>query len=66
MDAPDENREAPAQHQATVKTFNPSAEGNWLILPVPVVELRFVSGAGGVTHLARTPSVNLVEERSDG
>ena len=66
VDAPDENRETVAQYLASAKTFNPSADGNWRILPVPGVKLRFVSGAGGIPHLARTPAVKLVERRADG
>ncbi|QPF73718.1 bifunctional 2',3'-cyclic-nucleotide 2'-phosphodiesterase/3'-nucleotidase [Roseateles sp. DAIF2] len=66
VDAPDENREALAQYLAGAKRFNPSADGNWQILPVKGVKLRFLSGAGGIKHLARTPSVKLVEERGDG
>jgi 2',3'-cyclic-nucleotide 2'-phosphodiesterase/3'-nucleotidase len=66
VDAPDENREALAQYLSSVKRFNPSADGNWRILPVPGVKLRFASGAGGIQHLARTPAVKLVERRADG
>lgn len=66
IDAPDENREALAQYLASAQRFNPSADGNWQILPVKGVKLRFYSGAGGVKHLGRAPSVALVKELGDG
>jgi 2',3'-cyclic-nucleotide 2'-phosphodiesterase/3'-nucleotidase len=64
--APDENREAIVQYFAGVKRFDPSADGNWRIRPVPGVKLRFVSGAGGIAHLARNPGVRLVKDNGDG
>lgn len=66
VDAPDENREALARYLATVKRFNPSADANWRVLPVPGVKLRFSSSAGGIAHLARTPAVRLVKDQGDG
>ena len=66
MDAPDENREALAQYLRAAGEFNPSADNNWRILPVPGVRLRFLSGAGGIAHLARVPSVRLVKDNGDG
>jgi len=64
--APDENREALVQYFADVKRFDPSADGNWRIRPVPGVKLRFVSGAGGIAHLGRNPGVRLVKDNGDG
>jgi len=66
VDAPEENREAVAQYLAGVKRFNPTADGNWRVLPVPGVKLRFLSGAGGMAHLVATPRVKLVKDNSDG
>ncbi len=66
LDAPDENREALVQYLQAAKTVNPAADGNWRILPVPGVKLRFVSGAGGVAHLARYPQLRLVQDQGDG
>ena len=66
LDAPDENREALVQYLQTARTVNPTADGNWRILPVPGVKLRFVSGAGGIPHLARAPQVRLVQDQGDG
>ncbi|MCU7375645.1 bifunctional 2',3'-cyclic-nucleotide 2'-phosphodiesterase/3'-nucleotidase [Paucibacter sp. O1-1] len=66
IDAPDENREALAQYLSTVKRFNPTADGNWRILPVPGIRLRFRSSASGIQHLPRTPAVRLVKDQGDG
>jgi 2',3'-cyclic-nucleotide 2'-phosphodiesterase/3'-nucleotidase len=66
LDAPDENREAVVQYLKAQKRVNPSADGNWRILPVPGVKLQFVSGAGGINHLARTPAVRLVKDKGNG
>ena len=66
MDAPEENREALVQYFREVKRFDPSADGNWRIQPVPGIKLRFTSGAGGIAHLARHPAVRLVKDNGDG
>jgi 2',3'-cyclic-nucleotide 2'-phosphodiesterase / 3'-nucleotidase len=66
MDSPDENREALVQYFQSVKTFDPAADGNWRIKPVPGVKLMFTSGAGGIPHLARYPAVKLVKDNGDG
>lgn len=66
LDAPDENRAALLEYLQTMKTIDPAADGNWRILPVPGVKLRFVSGAGGVAHLARYPQIRLVQDQGDG
>ena len=66
LDAPDENREALLQYLQSAKTLDPAADGNWRIQPVPGVKLRFVSGAGGIAHLARYPQIKLVKDNGDG
>ena len=66
LDAPDENREALVQYLQAARTVDPAADGNWRILPVPGVKLHFVSGAGGMPHLARYPQLRLVREQADG
>ena len=66
MRAPDENREALVQYLQSVRSFDPSADGNWRIQPVPGVRMRFVSGAGGIPHLPRQPAVRLVKDNGDG
>jgi 2',3'-cyclic-nucleotide 2'-phosphodiesterase/3'-nucleotidase len=66
LDAPDENREALVEYLKAAETLDPSADDNWRILPVPGVKLRFVSGAGGIAHLARYPQISLVKDNGDG
>lgn len=66
IDAADENREAVVQYLAAAGRFNPSADANWRIRPVPGVKLRFVAGAGGIKHLASVPAVRLVRDLGDG
>ena len=66
VDAPDENREALVQYLLATREVNPAADGNWRILPVPGVQLRFSSGAGGIAHLARHPNIALVQDNGDG
>jgi 2',3'-cyclic-nucleotide 2'-phosphodiesterase / 3'-nucleotidase len=66
MDAPDENREALVAYLASVKTFNPSADGNWKLQAVPGVKLRFMSSAGGIVHLKANPQIKLLKDNGDG
>ena len=66
VDAPDENRAALVQYLQSVQRVDPSADGNWRVLPVPGVRLRFLSGAGGIAHLARYPQIVLVKDNGDG
>ena len=66
VDAPDENRAALVQYLQSVQRVDPSADGNWRVLPVPGVHLRFLSGAGGIAHLARVPQIALVKDNGDG
>jgi len=66
VDAPDENREALVQYLMAQKTVDPAADRNWAILPVPGIQLRFASGAGGIAHLARYPQIRLVKDNGDG
>ncbi len=66
VDAPDENREALVQYMRASDMLNPTADGNWRILPVPGVRLRFDSGAGAIAHLPRYPQIRLVKDNGDG
>jgi 2',3'-cyclic-nucleotide 2'-phosphodiesterase/3'-nucleotidase len=66
VDSPDETREALVRHFRASSPLDPSADGNWRIRPVPGVRLRFLSGAGGIPHLARYPHLRLVRDRGDG
>ena len=66
LDAPDENREALVMYLKAQGRVNPAADGNWSVLPVPGVKLRFSSGAAGIAHLARYPQIRLVKDNGDG
>lgn len=66
IDAPEENREALVRYFTANPTFNPAADGNWRIRPVPGISLRFLSGAGATRYLASNPSIRLVRDNGDG
>ncbi len=66
VDSVDQTRQALADYLAAAGTFEPAADDNWRILPVPGVKLRFLSGAGGIAHLASTQRVKLVKDNGDG
>ena len=66
MDAQDENRQALAQYLTNARSFDPSADNNWQLQPVPGVKLRFLSGQGGLAQLASYPMIKPVKESGDG
>ena len=66
VDAPDENRTALLQYLQAAQSVDPHADGNWRVLPVPGVKLRFTSGAGAMAHLASNPLIKLVQDNGDG
>lgn len=66
LQAPDENRQALAQYLTQAGTFDPSADNNWRLLPVPGVKLRFLSGKGGLAQLGRYPAIRAVRDNGDG
>ncbi|MCY7315167.1 MAG: bifunctional 2',3'-cyclic-nucleotide 2'-phosphodiesterase/3'-nucleotidase [Rubrivivax sp.] len=66
LHAPDENRAALLQYLQAVERVEPTADGNWSIVPVPGVKLRFTSSASAALHLARHPQIRFVAERGDG
>ena len=66
LDSPDENREALVQYLRSAGTLDPTADNNWRIQPVTGIKLRFLSGTGGVAHLARYPQIKRVQDNADG
>jgi len=67
LDAPDENRQIVVDYLAQVAgPVNPSADGNWRIQPVPGVSMTFRTGAAATRHLARHPTIKLVQDNGDG
>jgi 2',3'-cyclic-nucleotide 2'-phosphodiesterase/3'-nucleotidase len=66
IDSPDENREAVLSYLRAAGTVNAQADGNWRVLPVPGVKLRFVSGAAAIKYLPLVPGVRLAKDLGDG
>jgi 2',3'-cyclic-nucleotide 2'-phosphodiesterase/3'-nucleotidase len=66
IESPDENREALAQYLRQAGKFNPAADGNWRILPVPGVKMQFTSAAAAIRYLPLVPAVQLVQDQGDG
>ena len=72
FDAPEENRQALVQYLTLVdaltpgKTVNPTADGNWRILPVPGVRLSFLSSSAATKYLSNHPGIRLIRDNGDG
>ncbi len=72
FDAPDENRQALVEYLqmsdalSPNKQVNPSADGNWRILPVPGVRLTFLSASAAQRYLPAHPNLRLVKDNGDG
>jgi len=71
-DAPEENRQALVEYLTMVdvltpgKQVNPTADGNWRILPVPGVRLTFLSASAASKYLTNHPNIRLVKDNEDG
>jgi 2',3'-cyclic-nucleotide 2'-phosphodiesterase/3'-nucleotidase len=66
VNAPDENRQALLDYLQATKQVQPAADGNWSILPVPGVSLRFTVGTAALKVAGQVPQVRLVRDNSDG
>ena len=66
IDAPEENREALVAYLTASPQVNPSADGNWRILPVPGVAMTFVSASTAAKYLGQHPKIKLVQDKGDG
>ncbi len=66
IDSVDQTRQAVADYLAAAGNFEPAADNNWSVQPVPGVKLQFLSGAGGIAYLAAYPQVTLVKDNGDG
>ena len=71
LDAPDENREALIQYLVQVggapgQSVNPTADGNWRILPVPGIKLTFQSASAAIKYLPKHPGIGLIKDNGDG
>ncbi len=66
LSAPDENRQALLEYLQATRQVQPRADGNWRILPVPGIKLRFVGGSAALKVLPLVPQVKLVKDNGDG
>ena len=71
LDSPDENRQVLVDYLAQAAAsaggaFNPSADGNWSIRPVPGVSMTFVTGSGARRYAARHPGIRFLRDNGDG
>ena len=72
FDAPEENRQALVQYLTLVealtpgKAVNPSADGNWRILPVPGIKMSFLSASAASKYLANHPGIRMIKDNGDG
>ena len=72
LEAPEENRQVLIEYLRTMdvlsssKGINPTADGNWRILPVSGVRMSFVSASAGQRYLAGHPQIHLIKDNGDG
>jgi 2',3'-cyclic-nucleotide 2'-phosphodiesterase / 3'-nucleotidase len=72
FDAPEENRQALVEYLTMAdaltpgKQVNPTADGNWRILPVPGVKLTFLSASASTKYLGNHPNIKLLKDNGDG
>lgn len=72
MEAPDENRQVLVEYLRMMDTLsankqvNPSADGNWHLLPVPGVQMTFLSASAGIRYLPAHPNIRLIKDNGDG
>jgi 2',3'-cyclic-nucleotide 2'-phosphodiesterase/3'-nucleotidase len=72
LDSPDENRQALIEYLTMNdrlnpgKPINPTADGNWRILPIAGVHPTFLSSSTAVRFLENQSNVRLVRDNGDG
>lgn len=72
LEAPEENRQVLLEYLRMMdrlsanKQVNPSADGNWRILPVPGVRLTFQSASAAQRYLPGHPQIHLIKDNADG
>jgi 2',3'-cyclic-nucleotide 2'-phosphodiesterase/3'-nucleotidase len=72
LDSPDENRQALIEYLTMMdrvsanKAVNPTADGNWRILPVSGVHPTFLSSSAAVKYLDKHPGIRMVRDMEDG
>lgn len=72
LEAPEENRQVLIEYLrmmdmlSTNKQVNPTADGNWRILPVPGVRMTFLSAGVAQRYLKSHPGVRVIRDNGDG
>jgi 2',3'-cyclic-nucleotide 2'-phosphodiesterase/3'-nucleotidase len=72
MEAPDENRQVLVEYLRMMDTLsankqvNPTADGNWRLLPVPGVRMTFLSASAAIRYLPAHPQIRLIKDNGDG
>ncbi len=72
LEAPDETRQVLVDYLRTMdllsanKQVNPTADGNWRILPVAGVSLTFLSASAASRYLGAHPKIHLIKDNGDG
>ena len=72
FEAPEENRQVLVEYLRMTdslspnKSINPTADGNWRIVPVPGVRMTFASSSAGRRFLKNHPQIHLLKDNADG
>ncbi len=66
LDAAIENREVLIDFLKASQPLRPAADGNWRILPVPGVSLRFLSSSAGARFASPQGPVRWLQDNADG
>ena len=72
IEAPDEVRQVIVEYMRMMdvlsanKQVNPSADGNWRILPVPGVRMTFLSASAAKVYLPNHPQLQMLKDNGDG
>ena len=72
IEAPEENRQVLIEYLRMMDTLsakkeiNPTADGNWRLIPVPGVRMTFMSSSKAVAYLPAHPLIHLLKQNADG
>ncbi len=72
LEAPEENRQVLVDYLRMMDTLsankqvNPSADGNWRIVPVAGVHLTFMTASAATRYLPNHPQIHLLKDNADG
>ena len=72
IEAPEENRQVLIEYLRMMdslsakKEINPTADGNWRIVPVPGVRMTFLSASKAAIYLPAHPLIHVLKDNGDG